>query len=1299
MDQPLIHRSYKAVIRPNQYAALDSGATEHFMQEEYNGLNPSSSEPHVTVLCANNSTMESTGTDELNLPMLPAEARQCHKFPANQLSTQLISVPKLAKANCRTTFETDRAIVTGPDNQVLLTATRDPVKNLYLVHTPNASTALPPPPVPDKAKQLHTAYNAYTIKAVPDLINYYHATLGYPPVNSWINQINLGFFNDWPGLTADRVRRHCTKKLNTYYGYQKLHSKNTQSTKPTDTETDQDQQPEDQVNPEEEQREPRPQSKAHDISIKICDATELRNLIATDLPGRYPVESARGHKYIYLLYDHDTNYVFTKPIQSRKASELTSAFRECYDELRSHGFKARMIKLDNEHSKELIQSFKSYNLEHQLVSPGDHRQNPAERAIQAFKAHFIATRSGTAPDYPPDCWDLLLPLMTFTFNLMRRSRINPSISAYTQVKGHYNFKANPIAPAGCKVMVHNRRGDRASWADRGTAGFFIDRAPHHYRNYKCYIPSTGGIRISNTVQFFPEPHQLPHSTSWDKLHLAIKDLTTILKNPIPSSPFPSQHKELQEAITILDTIIGEPPDPLTSKGENTKTTKPELSPEKLTTPVDNQRYPLGTIVRKKFRINGKWAPFEGEIINYDPTNKWYKVKYTDGDQEDFTNQEVKKYRKVSQKYQKYYSGPPRVKETIPKLALKGALPTNPSTLPAKDIIQLMQSALLAGAIWDPTQEKWLNYRDLIRHPNLQIRNKWLQAGEKEFGRLFQGFKDTEGKHVLEFVHRKDIPKDQKVTYPRYTAAYRPEKEDPNRVRITAGGNLLEYLGDTTTHTACMELIKIHWNSVISTPGAKYCTADCSNMYLESFLPKPQYVRFLKKLIPPEFYKEYNLDQYAEGEYVYAKIVRAWYGLKEAGKIAHDDIVAHLAAHGYHKAPRTDGLFQHETRDISFTLVVDDFGIKYTDKKDVEHLIECLSKKYTMKVDYDGKRYVGVDLEWDYENRQVLCSMDGYVEEALKEFTHTKPRQHYKSPSKMTRPDYGAKVQYVKEDNSRKLTPKEIKFIQQVTGKFLFYARAVDPTMLHALNEIAMATVNGTEATLKATVHFLNYAASNPNAKLRYIASDMVLHVDSDAAYLVASQARSRAGGYHWMGNHDGKLHNGPVLVLAKVIKNVMASAAEAEVGALFMNGQEAVAMRNYLIDMGHPQPATPMSTDNSTAKGIVTGTIKQKRSKSIDMRFYWVKDRYDQNQFRIYWIPGKQALADYPTKHHYGSHHANVRPIYLYVEGKTPRTLQGCVEILNSNRAEQGKLSLVSNSRAGRARDLSKKFKPARAPK
>ena len=92
-----------------------------------------------------------------------------------------------------------------------------------------------------------------------------------------------------------------------------------------------------------------------------------------------------------------------------------------------------------------------------------------------------------------------------------------------------------------------------------------------------------------------------------------------------------------------------------------------------------------------------------------------------------------------------------------------------------------------------------------------------------------------------------------------------------------------------------------------------------------------------ELIPPKIIEHYNLEQYDAEGYVYAKINRAWYGLKQAGCIAHDDLVEHLAKHDYVKTEHKEGLFRHKTRDISFTLVVDDFGIKYIDKDDVDHL--------------------------------------------------------------------------------------------------------------------------------------------------------------------------------------------------------------------------------------------------------------------------------------------------------------------------------------------------------------------------
>ena len=129
-------------------------------------------------------------------------------------------------------------------------------------------------------------------------------------------------------------------------------------------------------------------------------------------------------------------------------------------------------------------------------------------------------------------------------------------------------------------------------------------------------------------------------------------------------------------------------------------------------------------------------------------------------------------------------------------------------------------------------------------------------------------------------------------------------------------------------------------------------------------------------------------------------------------------------------------------------------------------------------------------------------------------------------------------------------------------------------------------------------------------------------------------------------------NNGAVLTIAQIIKNVMSSAAEAELGALFINCREAVPARHTLEEMGHKQPPTPMQTDNTTALGVVTNNIASKRLKSMDMKLHWLRCRAAQEQsFRHFWRPGPSNDADHVTKHHAPIHHRAVRPKYL-----TPRS-------------------------------------------
>ena len=151
------------------------------------------------------------------------------------------------------------------------------------------------------------------------------------------------------------------------------------------------------------------QTRAHNLRIQTIQTdtientvtpNQLKELLTTDLPGRYPVTSARGHKYLFVMYDYDANCIHATPIKSCKSEELIRGFSNSYAVLTKHGVRAKSVRLDNEISKDFKDHLSSIHLPFQLVSPGDHRANPPKRAIQTFKNHFIAMLSGTDPDFP-----------------------------------------------------------------------------------------------------------------------------------------------------------------------------------------------------------------------------------------------------------------------------------------------------------------------------------------------------------------------------------------------------------------------------------------------------------------------------------------------------------------------------------------------------------------------------------------------------------------------------------------------------------------------------------------------------------------------------------------------------------------------------------------------------------------------------------------------------------------------------------------------------------------------------------
>jgi hypothetical protein len=291
-------------------------------------------------------------------------------------------------------------------------------------------------------------------------------------------------------------------------------------------------------------------------------------------------------------------------------------------------------------------------------------------------------------------------------------------------------------------------------------------------------------------------------------------------------------------------------------------------------------------------------------------------------------------------------------------------------------------------------------------------------------------------------------------------------------------------------------------------------------------------------------------------------------------------------------------------------------------------------------------------------------MPGYVSKALSKFQHDAPNHPQHTLSIYVTPVSGAKTQYATKDETPPLTAKQCLTIQKFTFSVLYYARAVDPTVLMPLNDIATEKTKATEKTQAAKTQLFDYLATHLDATIRYHASDMILHLHSNASYLSVSNARSRLGGLFFCGDKSPQEDNlnGSILNVGSIIKNVVASAAESEVGACFQNAQSYAPLRVTLAELGHIQPTTPLRTDNSTAFGILNETIKQKRSKAMDTRYHCLTDRVRQKQFDVYWRPGRENLGDYHTTHHSAQHHKDMRGLILH-QANSLQVMRGCVKL------------------------------------
>jgi hypothetical protein len=249
--------------------------------------------------------------------------------------------------------------------------------------------------------------------------------------------------------------------------------------------------------------------------------------------------------------------------------------------------------------------------------------------------------------------------------------------------------------------------------------------------------------------------------------------------------------------------------------------------------------------------------------------------------------------------------------------------------------------------------------------------------------------------------------------------------------------------------ADLTTVKILINSTISNLGAKFLGIDFTNIYLNTPMPNPEYMRLRLDIISDKIIVVYNLCNIVTPDgLVYIKIWKGMYGLPQAGILANQLLKKHLATKGYYQCQHTPGLWCHIWQNITFYLV-DDFGIKVTNMHDMDYLVNALKEHYTIAIDMTSSLFCSIHLTWNYTLGHVNCHTPGYINKALTKYQHPKPVSPQHAPYKAA-----ARVQRVEVNTTQPLTSKEIKHIQDIIGTLLYYAQAVDLTILATLSTIA-----------------------------------------------------------------------------------------------------------------------------------------------------------------------------------------------------------------------------------------------------
>ena len=1271
------------IIGPVQPAIVDTGSTGIYLPTTYLSLlREISIDITLTVQLPNKQVITSSHSGQLIIPLLPKYNFKVYIFP--DIEMPLLSVNDLTERQLQVTFTHTQLIITDHNKITLLTLPRESILWTMPLHAPTESanhvTSTQVTGFDDTACHLNStqamANAAFEIPTgnLKALCLFWQRSFCCPSKSTFVKAC------DWLeptfqkyGLSKSLLQKHWVSTPEEQFAHLDRTRQNLRSTNPTSAIS--------------------PLASPPGLSLP-----PKRNIIfAPYQPTHTNSSDGTGNFmhfqfYFLVMLNKDTNIIHAVMAYNHTAKEYVRAYNEGLEYFAQYGVKPNFEIMDNILAAEIADNLSQQNITVQLVPPANHRTLPAEKAIRTFKNHLNGCLNTTSTLFPLKMVKFLLPHMLKTLNMLRQCKSNPGISAYEGLTGKpYDYNAHPFYPPGCRAIVLDDKDIRGSFANHGREYFWVNSADKHYRCGEFINSGSTVPRISDSAKFLPD---MPPVEKWQVLpriifnhtiEQQISDLTTTHGQNLPIFQPSAPHLE------DLPQHTQTPPEP-PGLFMRLKATQPESQDIPYwNDPDDTSSTTVARNPTRQARFNGTYVAHvsksEGEhpqpITQSDSTSQSAK---TEGGliQPAIHASKAKLKRikkKLSQRPAKTEGGNPQLK---PAHVTSGSTPAMQKLLAA-----LAATAVITAAFNHATKtpRRQSSPPLLSTHdPNkpwdfsgklLSNSMSYKAATKSEFKSIAEeGFKDemrrllTRTKSIVKCNH---LPKHVIAPRGNIIVKIKPPTSDKPvvtcRVRLTADGSRSQFTGDRSSVTAEIIAVKIFLNSVASDDDCEMITADLQDAYLSEELPpgQPEYLSLLVSHFPPDCREEFGIPSHlSEDTVIYYHILKGLYGMPQAGLLYQTGLVKHLSQYGYHMSLSTPCLFYHDTSKVKFLLWVDDFIIKYqrSDQASIEHLLNCLRAKYTITVDLTGSSYLGMTIERDRLKKTMTISSPGYIQQMAKDL-HLVKGKYVGSPIIYHSTKYSSDPQMEVIDDTPNATLKQIKFLQKLVGKLLFYTLLVEPTIAVAVSRLSSAQSHATELTMEAATRLIQYCLHHPDAVITYHASDMQLICHSDASHQSEPGSRSRITGIYFLGTNSANFEgpglaapnlNGCIGFMTTIAPTVCAGAYESEYAALWGNVSNMEPIRQTLLDLGHPQNPTRIIYDNTVAGSLANRTCKQKRSKMVAKQYHWIQERIAFGDYILEWRRGIFNLADFLTKAHSIEHFQEMIPYFVHYPNNSDST-------------------------------------------